>query len=183
MLSTSSRRCAARPTRLLLHRCPPSAPRRPAAPSSLLRRSLTASASSAAAPLPTRRPSPSPLGLGSAVRRRHYATAAAVAEQQKPAPRTFAVLGGGLTGLTTAYYLARFVPDAKVTVYEATDRLGGWIDTEELTVPTLDGKDGKVLFERGGRVIKRPTVPVWNDMIYYDLVCLVPWSHPEGADC
>src|SRR4051812_12891129 len=42
-----------------------------------------------------------------------------------------AVLGGGLTGLTTAYYLAEFLPSANITVYETSTRLGGWIDTEK----------------------------------------------------
>ncbi len=37
-------------------------------------------------------------------------------------PRTMAVIGGGISGMGAAYYLA---PNAKVTLFEAEHRLGG----------------------------------------------------------
>ena len=37
-------------------------------------------------------------------------------------PRTVAVIGGGISGMGAAYYLA---PNAKVTLFEAEHRLGG----------------------------------------------------------
>ncbi|KAK3337201.1 hypothetical protein B0T19DRAFT_350644 [Cercophora scortea] len=84
---------------------------------------------------------------------------------------SIAVLGGGLTGLTTAWYLARYAPNAKITIYEASDRLGGWIDTQEVCVRTPDGKEGKVRFERGARAVNtQNNKPVWDDLIFYDLV-------------
>ncbi|KAK0734102.1 hypothetical protein B0T26DRAFT_603547, partial [Lasiosphaeria miniovina] len=86
-------------------------------------------------------------------------------------PRTIAVLGGGLTGLTTAYYLTRFMPNNRITIYEASDRLGGWIDTDEVTVETPDGTKGTVLFERGARTIKTlASQPKWDDIVFFDLV-------------
>lgn len=63
-----------------------------------------------------------------------------------PSARQIAVLGGGLTGLTTAYELARTIPDAKITVYEKSSRLGGWLDSEIVKVD-----DGEVVFEWGAR--------------------------------
>ena len=41
-----------------------------------------------------------------------------------------AIIGGGIAGLAAAYRLAREMPDARVTLLEGTDRLGGKIVTE-----------------------------------------------------
>ncbi|HMP59410.1 MAG TPA: protoporphyrinogen oxidase [Gemmatales bacterium] len=41
------------------------------------------------------------------------------------------VIGGGISGLATAYHLQQRLPDARVTVVEARGRLGGTIHTEE----------------------------------------------------
>ncbi|KAK4042539.1 hypothetical protein C8A01DRAFT_44424 [Parachaetomium inaequale] len=100
--------------------------------------------------------------------RRHYA----VGNKNHP-PKTIAVLGGGLTGLTTAWYLARALPDAKITIYEASNRLGGWIDTEKAEVTTPDGRTGTVHFERAARMVKPQLsgpVPRWDDLVFFDMV-------------
>lgn len=43
-----------------------------------------------------------------------------------------AVVGGGITGLATAWFLRRRAPGAAVTLYEAGERLGGKIQTDRL---------------------------------------------------
>jgi oxygen-dependent protoporphyrinogen oxidase len=43
-----------------------------------------------------------------------------------------AVVGGGITGLATAWFVRQRAPDVAVTVYDAADRLGGKIQTAEL---------------------------------------------------
>jgi protoporphyrinogen/coproporphyrinogen III oxidase len=88
-------------------------------------------------------------------------------------PDTIAVLGGGLTGLTTAWYLSRWIPKAKIVIYEASNRLGGWIDTETVPVTTPDGQRGTVSFERGARMVQiyRQGVPKFDDMVFYEMVC------------
>ncbi|ERS99826.1 hypothetical protein HMPREF1624_03191 [Sporothrix schenckii ATCC 58251] len=54
-----------------------------------------------------------------------------------PVPKRVAVIGGGLTGLTTAYYLAMLLPaTSHITVYEGSGRLGGWIDSESSSSST-----------------------------------------------
>jgi len=73
-----------------------------------------------------------------------------------------AVLGGGITGLTTAYYLSRSLPTAKITLLEASPRLGGWLHSKSVDIGT-----GKVVFEQGPRNL-RPTVP--NGLVTLDLV-------------
>ncbi|KAG5929426.1 hypothetical protein E4U42_005893 [Claviceps africana] len=82
-----------------------------------------------------------------------------------------AVVGGGLTGLTTAYYLAKQLPStAKITLYEGSDRLGGWIRTDRVPVD-VGGVKGTVSFERGPRTLSSLHTSAWrfDDLILYDL--------------
>jgi NAD(P)-binding Rossmann-like domain len=66
----------------------------------------------------------------------------------RPPVKRFAVLGGGVSGLATAYYLKSIDPLAKITIYEASDRVGGWISTEQ-----VDTSDGRLMFEMGPRTL------------------------------
>ncbi|KAH0596399.1 hypothetical protein MHUMG1_05516 [Metarhizium humberi] len=82
-----------------------------------------------------------------------------------------AVVGGGLTGLTTAYYLAKQLPStAKITLYEGSDRLGGWIRTDRVPVD-VEGVGGVVSFERGPRTLSSNHLSTWkfDDLVLYDL--------------
>ena len=74
-------------------------------------------------------------------------------EHPNPVARDIAVIGGGITGLTTAFDIARTIPDAKITLFESSHRLGGWIDSEIVQV-----EGGEVVFEWGPRSL-RPSVP------------------------
>ncbi len=60
-----------------------------------------------------------------------------------------AILGGGITGLACAYYITKELPNVNVTIYEASDRLGGWLSSKRVPV-----KDGNVLFEAGPRTLR-----------------------------
>ena len=73
-----------------------------------------------------------------------------------------AVIGGGITGLASAYFLSRAAPNARITLLEGGDRLGGWLHSEE-----VDVGNGKVLFEKGPRSL-RPTRP--NGILTLELV-------------
>ncbi|KAK1834837.1 Protoporphyrinogen oxidase, partial [Podospora conica] len=83
-------------------------------------------------------------------------------------PRTIAVLGGGLTGLVTAYRLAKLLPKTKITLYEASSRLGGWVDTEEIK----DDQGRTILFERGARMVQIPREgsSKFDDVPFYHLI-------------
>lgn len=61
------------------------------------------------------------------------------------------VLGGGIAGLSAAYYLQQLSVGGTITVYEAKKRLGGWIRTENLP-------EQRIRFESGPRTI-RPVGP------------------------
>ncbi|KAI9145973.1 hypothetical protein BKA69DRAFT_1034922 [Paraphysoderma sedebokerense] len=60
-------------------------------------------------------------------------------------PRSVAVLGGGISGLSSAYYLSTRLPNAEITLIEGSRRLGGWIHSEQ-----VDG----VTVEKGPRTIR-----------------------------
>jgi oxygen-dependent protoporphyrinogen oxidase len=74
-------------------------------------------------------------------------------------PRHITVLGGGLTGLTTAYRLAVLLrassgsgsPSAPgITLIEAQPRLGGWVDSRTVSIPG----HGDVVLESGPRSVR-----------------------------
>ncbi|MGW1770340.1 NAD(P)/FAD-dependent oxidoreductase [Streptomyces sp. NPDC002104] len=77
-------------------------------------------------------------------------------ERGAPRPRT-AVIGGGVSGLTAAYVLAR---SHEVTLYEADDRLGGHAHTHE-----VKGPDGTVRAVDSGFIVH-------NDRTYPHLLRL-----------
>lgn len=57
---------------------------------------------------------------------------------------TIAVIGGGISGLAAAYQITRLNPQAKVHLFEASERLGGVIRTERL--PGLVVEHGPDMF-------------------------------------
>ena len=73
-------------------------------------------------------------------------------------PRSVAILGGGLTGLTAAYRLSSLLPSAEITVLEGSSRLGGWIGSELHRIPVRDDKGKQVerdiVIETGPRSIR-----------------------------
>lgn len=60
-----------------------------------------------------------------------------------------AILGGGITGLASAYFLTQQLPTARATIFEASDRMGGWLSSKRVPV-----KDGTILFEAGPRTLR-----------------------------
>ena len=74
--------------------------------------------------------------------------------QPNPNAKNIAILGGGITGLATAYHLAQKIPHAKISVFERGSgenyRYGGWVDSERINV----GPDQEVLFEWGPRSLR-----------------------------
>ena len=64
-------------------------------------------------------------------------------------PERVAVLGGGISGLASAYYVSQEFPQSKITVHEANKDSGGWIQSRRVEVP-----GGNVLFEYGARTLR-----------------------------
>lgn len=94
-------------------------------------------------------------------------------EPGKVGSSNIAVLGGGITGLSTAYYLSREFPNAKITLYEGSERLGGWLRSTPVEV-----EGGTVLFEGGPRTL-RPSAP--SAMATLEIVSIL-WSQEETSD-
>jgi oxygen-dependent protoporphyrinogen oxidase len=55
------------------------------------------------------------------------------------------IVGGGITGLSAAWFLHRKHPEAQITLLEKENRLGGWIRTS---------REGGFLFEKGPRTFQ-----------------------------
>eukprot|EP01135_Chromosphaera_perkinsii_P000303 Nk52_evm72s62 gene=Nk52_evmTU72s62 len=73
----------------------------------------------------------------------------------KGGPSSFrvAVIGGGIAGLSTAWYLCRKLPGAKVHLFEKSNHLGGWIKSD------TDKEGNGFLFEQGPRTIRSSGYP------------------------
>ena len=78
-------------------------------------------------------------------------------------PYNAAVIGGGLTGLTAAWRLVQDPKCQRVTLYEKSPQLGGWLQSERVEVG--DGKH--VVFEYGPRTIRavQPAVLPMLDLV------------------
>ncbi|KZT00496.1 Protoporphyrinogen oxidase [Laetiporus sulphureus 93-53] len=78
-------------------------------------------------------------------------------------PTHVAILGGGLTGLSSAFHLSRRFPKARITLLERQPRLGGWVRSERVPVrvpiAAVEGGAGRteeasVLLEAGPRTLR-----------------------------
>ncbi|BCR92742.1 oxygen-dependent protoporphyrinogen oxidase [Aspergillus chevalieri] len=94
-----------------------------------------------------------------------------------------AVIGGGITGLTAASRLSQDPECSKVTLYEKSGRLGGWMLSERIPV---DG--GDVLFEYGPRTLRTaapaclPLIDLILDMDLHDEVLLTKKDDPAARN-
>lgn len=66
------------------------------------------------------------------------------------------ILGGGITGLSAAWFLHKQNPTAKITLLEKENRLGGWIRTSH---------EGGFLFEKGPRTFPMSRNPQLLELI------------------
>src|SRR3990172_4991927 len=62
------------------------------------------------------------------------------------------IIGGGIAGLSAAYYATKNIPNAQITLIESSDYWGGKITTDRVTfdeVPELSRGDGQFIIEGG----------------------------------
>lgn len=72
-------------------------------------------------------------------------------------PRSFTVLGGGLSGLSAAFHLSRRFPartGTRITLLEKSSRLGGWVQSERVRVKDKHGHEAEILLESGPRTLR-----------------------------
>lgn len=86
------------------------------------------------------------------------------------------ILGGGISGLSAAYYLLKKFPKTPVTILESTNRCGGWIRSRKLP--------NGVIFEEGPRTI-RPvgtnTLQLIQELQLEKNIIPIPRSHPAAT--
>lgn len=74
--------------------------------------------------------------------------------------RSIAVIGAGLSGLTTALYLSRGLPNHRITLVESSGNVGGWVQSSRIGL--LSGgsrRDAIALLEAGPRSIRPAGLP------------------------
>ena len=77
-------------------------------------------------------------------------------------PRSIAVLGGGLSGLSSAFHLSRRFPTTKVTLIEKQTRLGGWVRSQRVTIK----ENVSILLEAGPRTLRPNNKSVLELVMY-----------------
>ncbi|KAF8954755.1 protoporphyrinogen oxidase [Flammula alnicola] len=95
-------------------------------------------------------------------------------------PGKIAVLGGGLTGLSSAYHLSRRFPTSQVVLLEKQARLGGWVRSERVTLPQIGAS---VLLEAGPRSLRpngKSVLELINLLKLEDKVITVPQTSPPA---
>ncbi|NWS62909.1 PPOX oxidase, partial [Chunga burmeisteri] len=95
-------------------------------------------------------------------------------------PPTVAVVGGGISGLAACFHLARSPHAPKVLLLEASDRVGGWLQSTR----TADG----AVFEHGPRgvrpagVVGTDTLRMVSELGLEGDVLPVPGDHPASRN-
>ncbi|KAF7118370.1 hypothetical protein CNMCM5793_007884 [Aspergillus hiratsukae] len=92
-----------------------------------------------------------------------------------------AVIGGGITGLTTAFRLSQDPKCTKITLYEKKKRVGGWMESR---VHTLGDNGEKVIAEFGPRALRAAIpacLPLLDLLVELDLLEDVLFTHKHSA--
>ncbi|TGJ86208.1 hypothetical protein E0Z10_g2537 [Xylaria hypoxylon] len=110
----------------------------------------------------------------------------ATTHTDKTKPREIAVIGAGITGLTTAHYLARHAKNAHITIYEASGRPGGWIRSNRVEIEDGKGQQGHVLLQNGPRMLRSGHMSTkYDDLVLYDVLASLNMGdkirHPQAV--
>lgn len=77
--------------------------------------------------------------------------------------KSIAVLGGGLSGLSSAFHLSRRFPTTKITLIEKQSRLGGWVRSQRVNIIK---ENVSILLEAGPRTL-RPNSKAVLELVMY----------------
>jgi protoporphyrinogen/coproporphyrinogen III oxidase len=99
-------------------------------------------------------------------------------------PKRIAVLGGGIAGLSSAYFLKKEFPQCKITIFEAREQTGGWIKSMRANLPPESGHKGNVLFELGPRTLRNstPTAHMIQELGIVDDIVYTKKSDPGAKN-
>ncbi len=127
--------------------------------------SARANAQSVCAAFQSRRP----LTNSASRRTNSSASSSSAPATSDPPQRTTVILGGGITGLSSALYLSRSLPPShRIVLLEREKRLGGWVQSERITIKGKEpGQEQTALIEGGPRSL-RPAG--YSGLIMLDMV-------------
>jgi oxygen-dependent protoporphyrinogen oxidase len=94
-------------------------------------------------------------------------------------PERIAILGGGIAGLSSAYFISKEFPKSRITIFESGKETGGWIKSRRVDVP-----DGNVLFELGPRTLRNatPTASLIQELGLIDEITYTKRSEPGAKN-
>src|SRR5882724_9911583 len=90
-------------------------------------------------------------------------------------PSNITILGGGITGLSSAFHLSRKLPSSRITLLEQTSRLGGWIRSKRINFSIPGGDVGSALLELGPRTLRPQSKGLLEMARQINMVCV---QHP-----
>ncbi|CAF0738300.1 unnamed protein product [Brachionus calyciflorus] len=97
-----------------------------------------------------------------------------------------AIIGGGISGLSTAYYIKKLaLPVSEIIIYEASNRFGGWIDSKKISI-----NNESVYLEKGPRTLRLSTgelkeinsIKLANDLDLGSSVEIISKEHPAATN-
>ncbi|MFL6110795.1 MAG: protoporphyrinogen oxidase [Catenulispora sp.] len=94
-------------------------------------------------------------------------------------PRTIAVIGGGISGLAAAWFVKQAAPEAAVTVFEGSPRLGGKLAVGEVGGVAVDLGAESILNRRPEAVDLARAVGLAEDVIHPATASASVWSRGE----
>ncbi|EPQ52278.1 Protoporphyrinogen oxidase [Gloeophyllum trabeum ATCC 11539] len=98
-------------------------------------------------------------------------------------PTHIAILGGGLTGLSAAFHLARRFPSTPITLLEKEHRFGGWVRSERVEVADGQRRRESMVLEAGPRTLRPRSMAVLELIHLLDLtpaLLTVPLTAPAA---
>lgn len=107
--------------------------------------------------------------LSSQCNRRRFASSSAAYPEQ------IAVLGGGISGLASAHFVAKEFPNSNITVFESAKEAGGWLRSRRTAVP-----GGDVVFEYGPRTL-RPGLSSVATVQLVSMYNIYGWPSADGS--
>ena len=74
------------------------------------------------------------------------------------------ILGGGISGLSSAFYAAKYFPSSKISILEKSNRLGGWMNST-----TILTREHKFIFENGPQKLRctSPNMPLVLEIVFF----------------
>ncbi len=111
-------------------------------------------------------------------------------QRRKMSPKAFstsqqqveriAIVGGGITGLTSAFYASKKYPSASISLIESSNRLGGAVESTYLPI----SKGATTVCERGPRTLRAsaPRAPTTYDLVSSLDISLF-YSYPLCIPC